>query len=207
MLAALTGSGVAAAAGLNAFLPMVVVGILVRFTPLLDMPAGFTWIGSWPFIIMSLVFLINELVLDKIPGVDTIYDLMMTPVRPAVGGLLFAACAAGDVVVFSQFWRDHMWLGVVLGTLIAAAVHFSKAAARTSISAWTEGVATPLASFVEDALCITLVVSAMLIPALLPALLLAMAIAIYRIVTIGRRRRRSKIERQRRWVRERARRA
>ncbi len=192
MLAALTGAGLSAAAGLNAYIPLVIVGLLARFTSLIDLPVGLDWLASWPAILISLALLVIELVLDKIPGVDHVNDVAQTFVRPLVGSVIFAATAAADVVENSQFWQDHAWLGYVLGALVAMAVHLGKATSRTAINAATAGTGSPVASFAEDAVAVGLSFSAILVPWLVVVVLILMAFAVYRIVTIGRRRRQRK---------------
>jgi uncharacterized membrane protein len=185
MLAALTGAGLSAAAGLNAFIPLVIVGTLARFTSLIQLPPGLTWLESWPAIIISLALLLIEVVLDKIPGVDHVNDIIQTAVRPVVGAVIFAATAAADVVESSQFWKDHEWLGYVLGAIMALTVHLGKATSRTAINAATAGMGSPVASFTEDAVAVGL-----------SFMLLAMGAAVYRIVTTGRRRRQRKAAEQ-----------
>jgi len=192
MLAALTGTGLSAAAGLNAFIPLVIVGTLARFTSLIELPAGLTWLESWPAILISLVLLVVELVLDKIPGVDHVNDLFQTMIRPLVGSVIFAATAAADVVENSQFWKDHEWLGYVLGAIIAGFTHLGKATSRTAINAATAGTGSPVASFAEDGISVGLSFSAILLPWLVIVVIGAMGLAVYRIVTIGRRRRQRK---------------
>ncbi len=162
MLAALTGAGLSAAAGLNAFIPLVIVGTLARFTSLIELPPGLTWLASWPAIIVSLLLLLVELVLDKIPGVDHVNDVIQSAVRPVVGAVIFAATAAADVVESSQFWKDHEWLGYVIGAIMSFAVHLGKATSRTAINAATAGTGSPVASFTEDAVAVGLSFSAIL---------------------------------------------
>ena len=46
MLASLTGLGLSAAAGLNASIPLLLVGLLARFTGVVDLPEPYRWIQS-----------------------------------------------------------------------------------------------------------------------------------------------------------------
>jgi len=196
MLAALTGAGLSAAAGLNAFIPLVIVGTLARFTSLIQLPSGLTWLQSWPAIIVFTVLLLIEVVLDKIPGVDHVNDIIQTAVRPVVGAVIFAATAAADVVESSQFWKSHQWLGYIIGAIMASVVHVGKATSRTAINAATAGLGSPVASFAEDGVSVGLSFSAILVPWLVALILLAMGAAVYRIVTTGRRRRQRKAAEQ-----------
>ena len=98
MIAALTGTGLAAAAGLNAYIPFLLVALLSRFTDVIDLPAQYAWIESNWAIAMSAVSLLSEMVLDKIAIVDHLNDLVATLIRPTVGGLIFAATTAAEQV-------------------------------------------------------------------------------------------------------------
>ena len=64
MLAALTGAGLSAAAGLNAFIPFVLVGMLDRFSGLIDLPPSLGWISSWWAIGTGMALLVADVVLD-----------------------------------------------------------------------------------------------------------------------------------------------
>lgn len=194
MIAALTGAGISAAAGLNAFIPLVIVGVFARFTSFIELPSQLMWLQSWPVIIIALALLALELVLDKIPGVDHVNDLLQSIVRPVVGGILFAATAASVVVDDSNFWKENPLIAGVVGAIIAAAVHTGKAAARPAVNAATGGTGAPLASFAEDATAVALTLIAIFIPVLVFFIFIAMGIAFYRIVTTGRRRRRRRLE-------------
>jgi Domain of unknown function (DUF4126) len=94
MLASLTGLGLSAAAGLNAYIPLLLVGLLARFTGVVDLPEPYRWIQSgWALTVVA-VLLLAEVVLDKVAVVDHVNDLVQTLVRPAVGGVIFAATTA-----------------------------------------------------------------------------------------------------------------
>ena len=90
MLEILTGTGLAAAAGLNAYIPLLLVGLGARFTDLITLPAGWAWLeNEWVLGVVT-VLLVIEFVADKIPAVDTINDWIQTVVRPTAGGLVYS---------------------------------------------------------------------------------------------------------------------
>ncbi len=192
MLAALTGAGLSAAAGLNAFIPLVMVGIFARFTDVLELPEQLMWLQSWPAIIIGLVLLAAEIVLDKIPGVDTVNDLIQTAVRPLVGGVIFAASAAAAEYGGHVFWTENPLIAGIVGAVIAGIVHVSKTASRPTINASTGGTGAPLASFAEDAIAVGLSFLAIFIPILVVVVFVVLLAALYRIVSNGRRRRKHK---------------
>src|SRR5680860_329321 len=118
MIAALTGAGLSAAAGLNAFIPLVLVGIFARFTTFIELPENLMRLQEWPTIIIALLLLAVELVLDKIPGVDHVNDLVQTAVRPLVGGVIFAASASAAELDAGQFWTDNPMIAGIVGAVI-----------------------------------------------------------------------------------------
>lgn len=94
MLAALTGLGLSTAAGLNAYIPLLVVGLLANFTDQVRLPQEFAWLSNgWVLGIIG-VLLLAEFVLDKVPVVDSVNDMIQTVVRPASGGVVFSATEA-----------------------------------------------------------------------------------------------------------------
>lgn len=169
MLELLTGSGLALAAGLNAFIPLLGLGLLSRYTDLLALPEGWQWIESTPALVILGVLLLGEMVADKIPAVDSVNDVLQTVVRPASGGLVFAAgsisetSAVTDPATLLEDWR---WVPVVLGVLLALTTHTTKALSRPVIDASTVGVGAPVASTAEDASAVGLVLAAVLVPVL-----------------------------------------
>ena len=135
MLAALTGAGLSAAAGLNAYIPFILVALIARFTEVLNLPHQYAWIESWWAIGIAAVLLLSEMVLDKVAIVDHINDAVGTFVRPATGGLIFAATtAAEDFEQGSSFMADNPWVGVLLGIITAGIVHTGKAVTRPVVS-------------------------------------------------------------------------
>ncbi len=164
MLAALTGTGLSAAAGLNAYIPFLVVALVARFTDLIVLPAGYEWMTSGWAIGVGSLLLLAEVVLDKIPAVDTVNDAIQTFIRPSVGGLIFSATSAASEIDRSTWMADHPWVGVVLGVVVAGLVHTGKMAARPVVNGATVGLGAPVVSTVEDGASIGLSVLAILAP-------------------------------------------
>jgi len=170
----LTGSGLAASAGLNAYIPLLLMGLLARYTDLLDLPSGWQWLGSgWSILILA-VLLAVEVVADKVPVVDHVNDVVQTVVRPTAGGLAFGAGSTSQTVTVSDpdsFFGSHQWVPVLVGVLIALGVHLLKSAARPVINAATAGFGAPVASTAEDATSAVMSVVAILLPVLVLAFL------------------------------------
>ena len=166
MLAALTGMGLSAAAGLNAYIPFLIVALLARFTDYITLPVGYEWIQSNWAIGIGAVLLAAEVVLDKVPAVDTVNDTIQTFIRPSMGGLIFAASTAASELDSSTWMTQNPWASVVLGVVISGLVHTGKMAARPVIDVGTVGAGAPVVSTVEDGASIGLTVIALVAPVL-----------------------------------------
>lgn len=190
MLAALTGAGLSAAAGLNAYIPFILVALIARFTDVLNLPQQYAWIESWWAIGIAAVLLLSEVVLDKVALVDHINDAVGTFVRPATGGLIFAATtAAEDFEKGSPFMADNPWVGVVLGIITAGIVHTGKAVTRPVVNTTTGGLGTPVVSAAEDGAAITLSLVAIFLPVLVIFLLLLLLWGLFSLWRMAHRRR------------------
>ncbi len=190
MIAVLTGMGLSAAAGLNAYIPFLIVALIARFTDVITLPTEFAWIESWWAIGIGAVLLLTELVLDKIPAVDTVNDAVQTFIRPSVGGLIFAATSAAEEIDNSAWMAEHPWVGIGLGVIVSGLVHTGKVAARPAINAGTLGAGAPVVSAAEDTASVGLSLIAIFLPVLviLALLLLAAGLwALYRKVRRWRR--------------------
>lgn len=190
MIAALTGTGLSAAAGLNAYIPFLLVALIARFSDVITLPQSYAWIESWWAIGIGALMLLTEVVLDKIPAVDTVNDAVQTFIRPSMGGLVFAATSAAERVDSSSWMTDHPWVGIVLGVVVSGLVHAGKTAARPVINAGTLGFGAPVASTVEDGASIGMSLVAVFLPALVVLLLVALAALLLWLWRMARRRRR-----------------
>ena len=191
MLASLTGLGLSAAAGLNAYIPLLLVGVLARFTDVITLPEPYRWIQSgWALAIVS-VLLLAELVLDKVAVVDHVNDAIQTLVRPTVGGVIFAATTAASQADNSTWMQEHHWVGILLGVAVAGIVHATKATARPLVNATTVGAGTPVVSATEDAASLGMSLVAVFLPILVVVVLLLFGWAAVAMFRRARRRRRS----------------
>lgn len=181
MFAALTGAGLSAAAGLNAYIPFLVVALLARFTDVVNLPAGFTWVESTWAIIVCVVLLVGEVIVDKIPALDSLNDALGTVIRPASGAVVFAATAAAANLDNSAWMTDHPWVGLVGGAVVAGIFHTGKAAARPVANAGTAGFAAPVMSTAEDAVSVMLSLAAVFAPVLALVILLLVAWMLWRL--------------------------
>lgn len=192
MFAALTGSGLAAAAGLNAWIPFMLVALTARFSEVIELPADYGWVISDWAIAAGAVLLVAELVLDKVPVVDHANDMIQTLVRPTVGGLISSATFSAQNLDNSQWMRDNPWAGAAIGVAVAGLTHATKAAARPVVNVSTAGFGAPVVSTIEDVLSVVLSVLAIFAPVLIVVALVLLAwlmFAIWRRWAARRRRR------------------
>ncbi len=160
-----TAFGLSASAGLNAYIPMLVVALLAKFTNLLTLQEPWDALTSWWVIGLLLVLSLIEFFADKIPAVNHINDIIQTFIRPAAGAIVFAASA--DVVT-----DVHPVLSLALGLLVAGGVHAAKTlAVRPAVTATTAGAGNVPVSIAEDVVSTILSILAVVVPILIGCIL------------------------------------
>jgi hypothetical protein len=186
----LTGFGLATAAGLNAYIPLLALGLLSRFTDLVTLPHGWAWLeNGWVMTIVA-ALLVVEIVADKIPALDSINDAVQTFVRPTAGGIVFGSGTAAQTSAVTDpgaFAQSGQWIPVAIGVVTALVVSLTKSTVRPAANVATAGMAAPVLSTIEDITSVGLVFLAILVPILVLVAVLALVWAVLRIV---RRRRR-----------------
>ena len=176
LTAVLTAIGLAACAGLRAFLPVFGAGLAARMLGW-SLPSGLDSIASNTGLLIFGLATLIELAADKIPMVDNALDAIHTVIGPIVGILL-------AYIPFSHLPLPYaLALAIMTGATVAGGVHTLAAATRVKSSIFTIGMANPLLSVIEDLLAITTLAVTILAPVLL---LVACTIA---IVWVRRRRR------------------
>ena len=165
MTGILAAFGLAAATGLNAYLPLLIVGLLARYTELITLKAPWSALANPVVLVVLAGLLAIEMTVDKIPAVDTVNDVIQTLFRPAAGAILFAA--SGNLIS-----DVSPVLAMICGLLIAGGVHTAKAISRPAVTAGTLGTANPVVSVAEDAVSGVTTILAVVAPALLAALII-----------------------------------
>ena len=156
--------GLSSAAGLNAYLPLLIVALTARFTHLIQLNKPWDVLTSWWVIGALVILLLVEMTVDKIPAADTVNDIINTVIRPVAGAILFAA---GSGVVGEM----HPVLAVICGLVVAGGVHAVKATARPLVTAATAGAGNWLVSIVEDGVSFVATILAILAPVVLVILI------------------------------------
>ena len=185
----MTGFGLASAAGLNAYIPLLSMGLRGRFTNLVHLPPGWAWLENGWVIGIVAILLVIEIVADKVPALDSVNDTVQTFVRPTSGGIVFGSGTAAQTAAVTDpadFARTGQWVPVVIGVVTALVVHLTKTAVRPAANVATAGVAAPVLSTIEDFTSVSRTFIAILIPALVLVVLIAL---IWAAVWLLRRRR------------------
>ena len=188
----MTGFGLATAAGLNAYIPLLLMGLLGRFTSLITLPPAWSWLeNGWVLAIVA-VLLVVEVIADKVPALDSVNDAVQTFVRPTSGGIVFGSGTAAQTAAVTDpadFARTGAWVPVAIGVVTALVVHLTKTTVRPAANVATAGVAAPVLSTIEDVTSVGLTFIAILIPALVLLVLIALIWAAVRLLRRRPRRR------------------
>ncbi|MDO8670126.1 MAG: DUF4126 domain-containing protein [Dehalococcoidia bacterium] len=151
--------GITAPAGLNAYLTLLVVGLMARTTDLIKLNQPFDIISNQWVLLALATMLFVEVFVDKIPGVDTINDIISTVIRPVAGAVLFA----GSNNLISDM---NPIVAMIAGLLVAGSVHVVKATVRPAVTVSTGGLGNALVSTAEDAIALVVTVLAIVLPIL-----------------------------------------
>ena len=155
----LTAFGLSSASGLNAYIPLLTVALVARFTDWIKLGPPFDILTN-EFVIGALVvLLIIEMIVDKVPAADSLNDLIQTFVRPTAGAILFAASTS--VIDL------HPIVAVILGLILAFGVHAAKATARPVVTASTGGLGNAFVSVGEDIVSVGVSLLAIFVPLLI----------------------------------------
>ncbi len=163
-------AALAAAAGLNAYVALLVVGVLARWTPLLRLGEPFTVLSDTWVLGAAVVLLALDAMLDKVPRLTPAYSRAGLVVRPAVGALLFAS---QETVL-----GTGSLAAALAGLSIALVMHGLKTSARPVLIGKLYGLGGMLASLAEDVAASLIIVTAALVPPLGLALAVVAALAL-----------------------------
>jgi hypothetical protein len=174
LLAVVAGVTLAAACGLRAFLPLLVLGIAARlgWVPL-DPRAS--WLSATPALIALSVATVVEIAGDKIPIVDHALDGIGTLIRPA-------AAWFGASALFHGWPSPWGQLLALIPAAVALGVHAVKAKVRLGTTAATLGHGNPVVSTAEDASALGMTLLGLLAP------ILALVILVFVTIWLLRRR-------------------
>jgi hypothetical protein len=170
--AILTGIGLAAPAGLNAYIPLLVLALADRATNRVTLQAPYDTLSSNVGIAVIVALLTIEVAVDKVPGLDHVNDIVQSFVRPAAGAVVALASTTGVVTVSPAVM-------LLLGLVLAGSVNMVKVTTRPAVTVGTAGLFNPVVSIAEDVVA----TFASLIAIFLPFLVLVM-LAIFAVSSI-----------------------
>jgi len=134
--------GMAWASGINLYAALLTLGVLAH-TGNLALPEPLQVVASPLVIGAAAVMYVVEFFADKVPGVDTGWDVVQSFVR-IPGGAILAAAAVGDLSPAAELAAG------ILGGGLAASTHATKAGMRVMINTSPEPVSNWGASITED---------------------------------------------------------
>ena len=168
--------GLSGAAGLNAYLPLLVSALLDRLD-VVELAEPFDALSSTTGLSVISALFVADFVGDKIPGVDHVLHLVGTVVHPVSGALLFV----GQTGIETEMPAA---VAAVLGAVTAESLHGGRAALRPASTATTAGLGNPVLSLGEDVASLILTIVAFA----LPLIALVVVIALVAAVVSGARR-------------------
>ncbi len=168
------GIGLAACAGLRAFLPLLVVALAGKLE-LLTLSDSFAWLASWPAMIVFGAAVLAEVLSDKVPIVDNFLDSLQIFVKPIAGALVAATVVEDWAPLYVSV------VAIIGGGSVAGLVHVVKAKVRLASSVTTAGLGNPLLSVSEDFGALVGSVASIVVPQLVIAMLLTGAVVAWLI--------------------------
>jgi Domain of unknown function (DUF4126) len=163
------GIALAACAGIRAWLPLLLAGLMSR-AGLLHLGESLRFLGSNKALALFAVATLLELLGDKVPALDHALDALGTFLRPAAGSLL-----AASVMWSVSDPLAALALGVAVGAPTAMLPHAAKTLLRAASSTFTAGLANPVLSLLEDVLTLILFALAVVVPVLVVAAVAGLA--------------------------------
>ena len=140
--------GFSMAAGVNLYATVAVLGLASRYG-WVTLPEQFrVFDNPWLIGAAALLYVV-EFVADKVPWVDSMWDTVHTLIRP-VGGAAIAVASLGDAAPAIQGGM------ALLGGIVAASSHVTKAGTRIAANTTPEPFTNWLLSLAEDAFVIGL---------------------------------------------------
>lgn len=178
--------GLSASAGLNAYIPLLVVALLAKFTPLITLQKPWDVMTSWWVIGVLIVLSVVEFLADKIPAVNHVNDIIQSFIRPTAGAIVFAATA-------TQIGKVDPTLSLIAGLLVAGGVHAVKSVVvRPAVTATTGGAGNIPVSVAEDATSTAISFLSIIVPVVVACLLvLITTIIVTRLIFKNKKKKKS----------------
>ncbi|HET7840708.1 MAG TPA: DUF4126 domain-containing protein [Terriglobia bacterium] len=136
--------GLAMASGVNTYLPLFLLAAFARYSQAVHLSPRFQFLTSDQALIVLGAMAACEILAQKFPGLDNVWDFLHTLLRPLAG-----AIAAGATLTTNNSFE--MIAAMLVGATIATASHSAKTTVRLASTTKSLGTANIFLSFVEDA--------------------------------------------------------
>ena len=166
-----TAFGLSSAAGLNAYVPLLIVGLISRYTDLWQIQAPYDLLASGPVLGILGALAVVDFLADKVPVVDHIVHAAGVVIHPVAGAVLFASQS-------NVLTNVHPVVAMAAGVVVAGGFHAGRSTIRPVATATTGGIANPVLSFIEDVASITMSVLAIFVPVIAFIVFLALVFAL-----------------------------
>ncbi|MDP3386219.1 MAG: DUF4126 domain-containing protein [Eubacteriales bacterium] len=153
----LIGVGLAATCGFRVFVPLLVMGVANK-VGYLELSEGFSWIGSYPAMIIFCIATIVEIIAYFIPYVDNLLNAISIPIS-AVAGIVVTAAVITDISPILQ-WT----LAIIAGGGVASVTSLISNGAHTTSTVFSGGIANPVVSAGETVVSVIMAVLSILVP-------------------------------------------
>jgi len=178
--------GLGASSGLNAWIPLLGLGLAQRFG-VVDLSSRYAQLGStWALAVLGVLFLI-DLIGDKIVIIDHVLHVFGLVVAPVSGAVVFSAQA--ELLSNSQ-----PVLAAAAGIALGGTMHAGRSALRPVVSASTGGIGNPVVSLLEDMMAVVMVFLAILVPVI--SFVVLIALVFFSVRWIRKRRNRKALRSQ-----------
>lgn len=178
--------GLGAASGLNAWIPLLGLGLAGRLG-VVELTEPFDRLESTGVLVALAVVFLLDLVGDKVPVIDHVLHAVGTVIAPISGAIVFGA----QENLLSQ---SAPWAAAVAGMVLGESVHLARSGVRPAVTAGTGGVGNPVLSAIEDAAAFVLTVLAVVVPVLAFVGLVVGVVWVWRRVLRWRRRRAERLD-------------
>jgi len=142
--------------GINLYASVATLGLLSRFAGL-QLPGELDVVTNWWVIGIASALYCVEFFADKVPWIDSTWDLIHTFIRVPAGAVLAAAA-------FGDFDKSIQAIALLLGGGLALSSHGTKAATRAVLNTSPEPVSNVVASVIEDILAVLSITAAVFLP-------------------------------------------
>lgn len=163
--------------GINLYATVATLGLLQRYH-VVQLPGDLGYLSHPWVIIAALSLYVIEFIADKVPAVDSVWDVIHTFIRIPAGAILAASA-------FAHFDPAVRTLALLLGGTLALSSHGTKAATRLAANTSPEPFSNIALSLLEDAVAIGGSVLMTLHPAVILAVVavpLLISIMIFRVI-------------------------